>query len=453
MPVAAGHPSGRPPRELAVDLYRTAAVILVVVGHWLASTVAFQDGQFVRENVLSVIPWTQWLTWIFQVVPVFFLVAGYAGAASWTRRNVPYRDWLRMRSRSVLGPTTAYVGVVLVAVAVAIAVGVDASTLALSGWTLAMHLWFIPVYLVVVALTPVAVAMHRRWGLMAPLALGVAVATVDAVSVSGWLPAAGRANDLLCWLALFQIGVAWFFGGLHGSRAIWLSALGGVVAVVAIGVGPYPVALIGIPGQAVQNSSPPSIVMLALGLLQAGVLIAIAPAVTRRLCGETARRRLAAANSRGMLVYLWHMVAVVVLAVVVYPAQLFPQPALGTGAWWLSRALWIAELSAVMAGVLLLVGAGRRVLAADLVSVPARLPGAWSAPMLIGGGAVAAASLWYFSANGFAPDGRFPGWMVMLFALGIALVALRPSGRRTISGDPGTLVGISCDERDTESGP
>lgn len=453
MPVRADHTTGHPPRELAVDLYRTAAVALVVVGHWLASTVAYRNGQFVRENALAELPWTQWLTWIFQVVPVFFLVAGYAGAASWTQQGVPYRDWLQKRARGVLGPTTAYVGVILVILAIAGAVRVDPSTVALSGWSLAMHLWFIPVYLAVVALTPVAVRMHRRCGLVAPLVLGLAVTTVDVVSVSGWLPAASRANDLLCWLALFQIGVAWFFGGLRGGRAIWLSVLGGVIAAVAIGVGPYPVALIVVPGQTVQNSSPPSVVMLAEGLLQAGLLISIAPAVTRRLRGATATRRLAAANSRGMLVYLWHMVAVVVFAVVVYPAKLFPQPALGTGAWWWSRALWVAELSVVMAGVLLLVGLGRRVLAADLAFVPARLPGAWSAPMLIGGGAAAAAALWYFSTSGFAPDGRIPGRIVMLFALGIVLVSLCPSGRRTLSDDPGTLVGISRDRRDTGSSP
>ena len=39
-------------RELAVDLYRVAAVALVVAGHWLAASVAFRDGHFVRENPL-----------------------------------------------------------------------------------------------------------------------------------------------------------------------------------------------------------------------------------------------------------------------------------------------------------------------------------------------------------------------------------------------------------------
>lgn len=35
-----------------MDLYRVAAVALVVAGHWLAASVAFRDGHFVRENPL-----------------------------------------------------------------------------------------------------------------------------------------------------------------------------------------------------------------------------------------------------------------------------------------------------------------------------------------------------------------------------------------------------------------
>src|SRR6478736_3313200 len=98
-----------------------------------------------QARELSVeLPWTQWLTWIFQTVPLLFLVAGYAGAASWTRHSgSSFGDWMVKRLRAVLGPTTAYVLVVLVLVAVAVLAHVDASAVAMSGWAVAMHLWFI----------------------------------------------------------------------------------------------------------------------------------------------------------------------------------------------------------------------------------------------------------------------------------------------------------------------
>ncbi len=415
-------------RELSVDLYRVCAVALIVMGHWLAASVAYREGHFVRENPLSELPWTQWLTWIFQVVPVFFLVAGFAGAASWTRRHVgPYADWLRMRFRTVLGPTTAYVFVILALVAAAVVTHVDASSMAISAWAVAMHLWFIPVYLVMVALTPVAVAMHRRWGLLAPLALSIAVGVVDAVSVSGWLPALGNANNLLCWFAMYQLGVAWFFGALRGIRPIAIAATAGVVLVAALGFGPYPVSLIGVPGQTVQNSAPPSVVMLAVGMAQAGVLIAIAPAVTRWLRASPLQRPLAAANRRVMLVYLWHMVAVVLLSVVAYPTGLFPQAPLGTGAWWLSRLLWVGALAALTAVVLSVISLGRSVLAGSLISVPIRLPANFAGPMLVAGAAIVAAVLWQLSLDGFAPTGGFPTWTALLYSVGIALAALQPT--------------------------
>lgn len=440
-------PAG-PLRELSVDLYRVSAVVLVVVGHWLAASVAYRDGRYVRDNPLTELPWTQWFTWVFQTVPVLFLAAGYAGAASRARHSgVPYRDWLGNRLRTVLGPTAAYVLVVLGLVAVAVGIRVDGPALELSGWAVAMHLWFIPVYLFVVTLTPAAVALHRRWGLFAPLAVCIAVAAVDALSVSGWFPSLGWANNLLCWTALFQIGVAWYFGAIRSARAVVLAVAGVAIAAVALTVGPYPPALIGVPGQLVQNSAPPSIVMLAVGFMQAGVLIAIAPAVTRWLRGSALRPRLAAANARIMSIYIWHMIAVVVVSLVAYPNGWFPAPAMGTAAWWLSRVLWVAALAVVTAIVLSIVASTRSPFVRGLPTVSVRFRVGRLPTLLIGGAAAASIALWEFSLVGFAPAGRFPIVTSALFAAGIALASLMPVGtRRSVQphSDPRPLVEDFC---------
>ena len=141
-------------RELSADLYRVVAVVFVVVGHWLAAAVTFRNGLLGNDTVLAILPWTQWLTWIFQVVPVFFLVGGYANAVAWTRwrdHGGRRQDWYRHRLAAVLGPTTAYLGVVLAVVAVLVLAKVNSSELALGTWAVAMHLWFVPVYIVVVS--------------------------------------------------------------------------------------------------------------------------------------------------------------------------------------------------------------------------------------------------------------------------------------------------------------
>ena len=164
-----------PVRNPAVDFYRVSGVVLIVLGHWLAGAVTYRDGAFGRQNPLVDQPWTQWLTWPFQAVPAFFLVAGYAAAVSWSHRcateGVSRQTWVRHRLARVLGPSAVYVALVSVVVAVFDASGVAGSTLEYAGWAVAMHLWFLAVYLVVVSLTPIAIAAQRRWGLLVPAAL------------------------------------------------------------------------------------------------------------------------------------------------------------------------------------------------------------------------------------------------------------------------------------------
>ena len=57
--------------------------MLVVIGHWLLAVLGFRDGTFVGENLLELAPDLQIATWIFQVMPIFFLVGGYTTALSW----------------------------------------------------------------------------------------------------------------------------------------------------------------------------------------------------------------------------------------------------------------------------------------------------------------------------------------------------------------------------------
>ncbi|BBZ71018.1 hypothetical protein MPRS_21110 [Mycobacterium paraseoulense] len=165
--------TARPARNLAVDFYRASGVVAIVLGHWLAGSVTYRDGQFGRENPLLDMPWTQWLTWIFQAVPVFFFVAGYAGAVSWAHRreadNFSRQAWIRHRLARVLGPTTVYVALISVLVVALQVRHAPGTVLEYAGWAVAMHLWFLAVYVLVVSLTPVAVrhtgvgASECRW--------------------------------------------------------------------------------------------------------------------------------------------------------------------------------------------------------------------------------------------------------------------------------------------------
>jgi surface polysaccharide O-acyltransferase-like enzyme len=420
-----------PARNLAVDLYRVSGVVLIVLGHWLAGSVTYHDGYFGRQNPLVDQPWTQWLTWIFQAVPTFFLVAGYAGAVSWTHRrdteDVSRQTWLRHRLARVLGPTTVYVGLVSAVVVVLDLRHIAGSTLEYAGWAVAMHLWFLAVYLVVVALTPVAIAAQRRWGLLVPAVLAVGVVAVDAVSLGGHLPHLRLLNYLLCWGALYQLGIAWHDGLLAGRRPALLAGGSAVALALLIMLGPYPVSMIGVPGQSLQNTDPPSTAMLAFGCAQAGLVITLAPALNRALRAGFVQRLLTTANSNVMALYLWHMIPVVIVAIVGYPAGLLPQPVEGTAEWWFARLEWVVILTLVTVVEMVLLYWGRRIFAAPLGMLGTPLTDRWAEPIMLAGAATAAYGLAFLAAEGFAPDAHFPWLTGLIFAVGVLLVALRPA--------------------------
>jgi hypothetical protein len=66
-------------RNRVVDLVRVLALCGVVLGHWLKQGWYVDDSGILRRaGLLGIAPWTHPLTWIFQVIPLFFVVGGYA---------------------------------------------------------------------------------------------------------------------------------------------------------------------------------------------------------------------------------------------------------------------------------------------------------------------------------------------------------------------------------------
>jgi hypothetical protein len=307
---------------------------------------------------------------------------------------------------------------------------VPGSVLEYAGWAVAMHLWFLAVYLVVVSLTPIAIAAQRRWGLVVPVALAAGVAVIDAATLGAHLPYLGWLNYLLCWGLLYQLGIAWHESqseGLFAGPRPWLLAGGPALALaLLIGVGPYPVSMIGVPGQTVDNTSPPSLAMVAFGVTQAGIAMAVAPALNRLLRPRLLQRVLSIANSNVMSLYLWHMIPVVIVAIVGYPAGLLPQPPEGGVDWWLTRLEWLVILSLVTAVEMMLLWWLRRLFAAPLPTIGIPLAARWTEPVMLCGAAMAAYGLAFLAAQGFAPDGQFPWLTAAVFAVGLVAVALRP---------------------------
>src|SRR5689334_7562640 len=70
-------------RDRYVDFLRVASLATVVLGHWLMAAVTTgADGGVEVGNLLAVRPALQPLTWVLQIMPVFFFVGGFSHALS-----------------------------------------------------------------------------------------------------------------------------------------------------------------------------------------------------------------------------------------------------------------------------------------------------------------------------------------------------------------------------------
>ncbi|HUD37229.1 MAG TPA: acyltransferase [Streptosporangiaceae bacterium] len=346
-------------RNRYADLLRVGAIGLVVAGHWLVTAITYKNGQLSGIDALAAISWGRWLTWLFQVMPVFFVVGGYANATSWTAhraRGGTWATWLRSRALRLLTPTTLYVAVAVLAVLAARAAGVSRSEIGEAAWFVGLQLWFLPVYLLLVLLTPALLALHARLGVGAPLVMVAGVVVVDVGMIGGHLPVIGFANYLLGWGAIFLLGFAWRDGWLAGRANRYVLGIIGVLALAALlAFGPFPVDMIGVSSERVQNANPPSVALCAFAAAQTGLLLAVEGAGQRLLARTRAWRLVSRLNETTMTVYLWHMLPVVLVAVIIYPAGLMPQPGVGSWQWWALRPAWIALLGLVLVPLVVLV--------------------------------------------------------------------------------------------------
>jgi hypothetical protein len=204
-----------------LDTLRPVAIGAVVYGHWLLIGLTYSRGGSDLDT-LDYVAWGRWLTWAFQVMPVFFLVGGYANALSWTTHHAQgehWNWWIQRRATRLWWPTAVYLGVNTQVIAVARAAGMAQAGIALAGRLVTLQMRFLPVYLVLIALTPVMVAAHRRWGLAVPASMTAVVVVVVVVNAAVTVPhlrVLGYAN--------YRLGFAWRDGILTvpgGARTRW----------------------------------------------------------------------------------------------------------------------------------------------------------------------------------------------------------------------------------------
>ncbi len=386
-------------RERTIDFLRALSIGCVVTGHWLMAAVSFREGSFSGQNALDVVPGLWPLTWVLQVMPIFFFVGGFSNFASWRsvrEKGGSYGTYMGGRLRRLIPPTMALAAVWLVLAAALYLGGLNRPLTEQIGLLMGRPLWFIGIYLLVVALAPPMIALHRRYGIRVPLVLATVTLAVDILVRGAGIDAAGYVNFAAVWLFAHQIGFFYADGslprlrrGIHGG--MMLAGLAAMIGLTALG--PYAKSMVGA-GAERSNQDPPSFVLLALTMWLVGVVMIARPRLAAWLKRPRVWRRVVAVNAIIMTTFLWHQTALVAGSASFLPLG-FPQPEIGTLAWWLLRPLWLVGLALPLTGLVLLLGRFERPRAGER--------GTPSPPVVAVGIVALTLGILGFAVAGFAP--------------------------------------------------
>ena len=347
-----------PDRDRYVDFLRGLSIAVVVLGHWLIAVVTWEDGTIEGANALEVIPGLWVATWVLQVMPLFFFVGGFSnllslGAAR--RKGVGYAGFMHGRLIRMMRPTAVFLGIGVIVTATLDALNIADTVVFPVSELIARPLWFLGVYMIVVALSPAMAALHRRFGLSAVAGLAAIAVIVDLLRFGFDLSAVGYINYPIVWLLAHQLGFLYADGRLSKDVGRWM-ALGGLASMIAlVNLGPYPGSMVGLSTDEFSNMDPPTVAILALTVWQVGVAMMLRERVSRWLARTGPWMGVAFANSVIMTMFLWHLTAMVVGIGILFPIG-FPQPEAGTAAWWLLRPVWVAFLIVLLSGFVAVFG-------------------------------------------------------------------------------------------------
>ncbi|WP_127792402.1 acyltransferase [Agromyces sp. LHK192] len=457
MPGAAQAGPRRSSRDAGIDAARAACLVVVFVLHAMMVGVSVGPSGPVLENAMDGWGGFAAATWVMQVMPLFFVIGGYAGWSAWTSqraRGATAASFVRGRLERLVRPAIALVAVVAAALAALAAAGVAPEIVATAGFRIGQPLWFLAVYLACAALVPLMVALHERMPLATVAGLVAVVVGVDLVRLQTGIEGIGFANLLFVWLLVQQFGFLLADGSVDrlARRTRFGLGVGALVGLAALTlVGPYSPDLL-------ENLNPPTLALVVLGVAQL-MLFSLVRAPLRRWAERPRPSRLVARFGEwGMTLYLWHLPAFVALAgmlLVLHGAVGLDLPEPLSEAWWATRPAWLV-VAALATAVLVRVfarfergrgggrgrvragggparaeGGIRRPAGMRMPQVPRmpRVPVAVAVPAGIIGVGVAL-------VIGFAP-------LPAMISAALLLVALRGSSRRSVAPAAASAIAAS----------
>ncbi|CAM5356966.1 Acyltransferase OS=Streptomyces alboniger OX=132473 GN=CP975_10685 PE=4 SV=1 [Streptomyces alboniger] len=294
-------------RDRAVDALRALAILGVVLGHWLVTALVADGGRLRTASPLQHMPWLSPISWAFQTLAVFFLVGGHVATRGYTSaraRGTTYGQWLAVRLARLFRPVAAVLTLWTVTATALLLTGAEFATVRTLVKLALSPLWFLLVFAVLTAATPLLLRLNPLWPLAVVLHVDLLRFGLGGPAWLGWV------NVAAGWLVPYTLGAAWTRGELDRRRAGVLLLTGGAVTTaLLVAFAGYPASMVGVPGTGVSNLNPPTLAVVTFGLAQCGLALLLRDRLRRTMRRPLVWAAVALVNLSAMTIFLWHQTA------------------------------------------------------------------------------------------------------------------------------------------------
>ena len=329
-------------RDHYIDFLRAFSLLVVVAWHWVFTIIIWKEDGPHATNPIGFTKGLFFATWLLQVMPLFFYVGGYSHLKSWQKAqqrgdNIWRFVWARVKRLAI--PALALLGV-WTAAGIALGIIFDLEWIGKLVVLIVSPLWFMAVYLMLVAMLPIFLWLHRRFDVIVLVFFGGLAGAVDILRFRYGYEWLGLINMVFVWGLCHQLGFFYDRLGAATRRVDWAllwAGLFGLAGLVFSGL--YPGSMVGVPGER-SNMAPPTLCIVALVLFQAGVAEVLRPSMERRLPRPQWTQVNEVINRFSMPLFLFHTTGMALSRAVSYAIAGGENEATKpTGWWWLSRPL------------------------------------------------------------------------------------------------------------------
>ncbi|HEX2240520.1 MAG TPA: acyltransferase [Actinomycetota bacterium] len=346
------HPAMLPPahpergRDELIDLLRSLATSTVVLWHWVFTILVWRADGPHADNPIGYVSGLWSLTWVLQVMPLFFVAGGFVHARAWARDRGKKGAWAGfVKRRAVQLGIPALILIAVVATA-GTAIGLlheGGDPWITRGVLLVLSpLWFLVVYMVLVATVPLWDWLDRRWGELVPIAMVAGTMGVDLIRFRFDHPEIAWLNMVLVWGAAHQVGWSWRRlreAPVRFGHALMLIGFSGLIGLTNMGL--YPRSMVGTTSTAdrFSNMGPPTLPILALLIFQLGLVVAYRQRILELAEHPRMERFTDWLSANAMPLFLWHSVGFAIFYAAMRAVMSVPEEP--SALWWVTRPLWL----------------------------------------------------------------------------------------------------------------